>query len=125
MVVLAAACGDDDGPTATIDSVAGTYTLRTVNGASVPAVAETTPVRLEILSGSVTLNADRSFTNLLQIRTTDAGTVSTREVRLAGTYTLSGATLTLTDPAQGQIRAPVADGAITVSDGDVTFVYRR
>ena len=123
--VLAAACGGDDGPTGRATAVTGTYTLRTANGAPLPALLEDTPARLEVLSGSLTLDADHTFTNQQRIRTTENGVATIRDVRLAGTYTVQGAMLTLVDPQAGSTTATRGDDSITLGSGTVTFVYRR
>jgi hypothetical protein len=124
-VALAAACGGDAGPTSVGDSTVGTYVLRTANGASIPAVVEETPARLEILSGRITLNADRTFENEIQIRSTESGVTTAQALLMAGTYSVRGSTLTLVDPDAGQIAVVIGGGTITVSEGAVTLVYRR
>jgi hypothetical protein len=123
-VALVAACGGD-APTSTEASVVGTYTLRTANGAAVPALLEEQPVRLEVLAGTLTLAADRTFTNEQQIRSTENGVATTRAINLAGTYTVRGTTLTLVDPDDGTATATLGDDTITIGNGSVTFVYRR
>src|SRR5687768_5471834 len=71
-VALAAACGGDDetlaGPD---DQVVGTYTLRTVAGRAVPVVlAEEEGVKLEVVSGALTLNPNGTYAGTMTLRVT-------------------------------------------------------
>ena len=126
-MLAAAACGDD-GPTGSGDPVVGTYTLRTVNGANLPAIVEDDEFgQLHVLSGSITLAANRTFTNRLRVRLVSDGLDLTEEATLEGTYTVQGSTITLVDRdvEAEPVTATLGSGTLTFSDGEVTLVYRR
>ena len=119
------ACGGDDevdpaGPGA---DIAGTYTLRTVNGQNVPATVYEgsdlgVQAKVEVLSGSLVLAANQSFTNVTTIRQTiGTGSSSTSDAAASGTYTRNGSTLTLTDPVRAQTFTVTlqADGSLAQS----------
>src|SRR5437868_13457221 len=83
------ACGGDKatGP----ESVSGNYTLRTVNGGNVPAVAfQNTTVKGEIVSSNSALATDNSWTATVTVRTTDltTGDVFPEALPSASTYSL-------------------------------------
>ena len=128
-----AACGGDDstGPSAT---VAGTYTLRTVNGAAPPVVLfELGSQKLEILSSTLTIGETQTYSRLDVLRETNAGLVTTIESSCTGSYTLSGATLVFTevessDFCGGSFSGTWSNGnTITASlgNGAVVVVYRK
>lgn len=121
------ACGgkDSTGP----DSIAGTYTLTTVNNAQLPfTTSQDATYKAEILASSITLRDDKTFTWSLTGRSTDNGIVDQGTDSFSGTYTITGSTLTLKDP-EGSTTATLGDGVITmVIDGPAgrfTLVFVR
>ncbi|MGK2934051.1 MAG: lipocalin family protein [Gemmatimonadaceae bacterium] len=120
MVALTAAslalvgCGKDaTDPTSA--SVAGTYTLRTVNGSPLPYVtSQDETYTAEIVSSVLTLREDFSYAWAFTGRSTDNGQTTTNSESFPGTYRISGHTITLTD-AEGSIPGTLSGNTITIS----------
>jgi hypothetical protein len=88
-----AACSDNDNLVVTPSTPNRVFTLQTVNGAAVPAVvfdSANPPLRLDALSGAITINPNNVFSDVTTFRQTLGGIVSTRTVTCAGTYTAVG-----------------------------------
>lgn len=124
-----AGCGSgDDGPMG-LDEVAGTYHLETINNAPLPFTTdEDETYKAEILSSSITLREDRTFSWAFSGRSTDNGVATINSETFTGTYTLSGSRLTLTEP-EGSTDATLADDTITIvvtgPIGTFTLRFRR
>lgn len=107
-------CGGSDsaGPT----GIAGTYTLQTVNNATLPfTTSEDATYKAEILSWVMTLNQDKTYTELFKGRSTDHGTTTLNTLPGAGTYTVTGSAVRFTDPvANSYLDATVAGSALTI-----------
>ena len=127
LAVTATACGGGDSSTAPT-SIAGTYTLQTVNNAPLPfTTSEDATYKAEILSWVVTLNDNNSFSHVLKGRSTDNGVTTENTVTGAGTYTLSGATIDMFDSSDNShLQATVSGSTMTVVvDGPLgTFTLR-
>jgi hypothetical protein len=97
VVALLAGCGGSDTSTGPLD-VSGNYTLSTIDGSPVP-YAVPNSGNIIVNSAIATLNADHSYTF------TAAGSVngvgSPDVASDAGTYTVSGSTVTLTSTTFG------------------------
>ncbi len=71
----------------------GPFALQTVNGAALPAVvfdSANPPLRLDALSGAITIMAGNVFSDVTTFRQTLSGVVSTRTVTCTGTFTAVG-----------------------------------
>jgi hypothetical protein len=122
-----AGCGDSTGPGG---SLAGTYTLRSINGDPVPVLISSGPPQEEITGGFVRLNANGTFTASHTYRVTFGGSSTTVTEDIDGTYTRSGDELTLTfDDPDGSGTATVFavwDGdRLTIDDEFDIWVYER
>jgi hypothetical protein len=119
LVFTLVACGGDKatGP----QSVAGSYTLRTVNGGNPPStIYQDTQEKLEVTDGTVVLNANNTWQGTLGVRITNLSTSQVSNLPglplSGGTYTLNGGTLTLDDPGdQLSFTGTVSNGTLTVS----------
>jgi hypothetical protein len=114
--LLAAGC-TRDAPLEPDEPVVGTYQLTAVNGEAPPQViVQVAQGTLEVLGGSLVMNADHTFTELLQVRSTPAGgEAETSDAEISGTYSVSGRTVTFASeagPWQG-----------TASDGSMVYPY--
>lgn len=70
------------------DAAVGVYTLTTINGQALPVVIEQAGNdKAEITAGVVTLKADKTFTDITQVRVTVSGNVSSQTENAAGTWT--------------------------------------
>ena len=132
-LAMVVACGGDKatGPNA---SITGNYTLRTVNGNTVPAVVfQNTTEKEELTAGNVNLNADRTWSGALSLRSTNLtnGATATLSLPANGTYTNNNGSITLTDASDNsQLTGTVGGGTLTIV-GDtglgsfVTLVFKQ
>ncbi|HWJ16667.1 MAG TPA: hypothetical protein VNS10_23175 [Gemmatimonadaceae bacterium] len=127
LVFAALACGDDDTTAPTQASVAGTWSLQTVNGSPLPFTIATTPAKLEILSYVVNVSANGTWTSSQQVRTTFGGSVTTNTNTDGGTYTLSGNNVAITSNTAGStVQAGVIAGnTLTLSQSGFIFVFTK
>ena len=88
---LFVACGSDGGPTApTQASLAGTWTLQTVNGIVLPFTVRATNPKAEVLDDRIIILPDGTFTESYNIRVTNGTTVTTQPGNTGGTVLLNG-----------------------------------
>jgi hypothetical protein len=115
LALAATACGGGDSSTAPT-SVAGTYTLQSVNNAPLPFTTnQDATYKAEILSWVVTLNDNNTFSHVFKGRSTDNGQILENTLTSAGTYTLSGATVDMLDPSDNShLQATVTGSTMTV-----------
>jgi len=89
-----AACTDDDANLVfTNSALNGPFVLQTVSGVPLPAVvfdSANPPLRLDALSGTITIKRDHTFSDVTTFQQTLHGAVSTRTVTCIGTYTAVG-----------------------------------
>ena len=126
LLLSALACGGD-GATAPQASVVGAYSLKTVNGASLPiTMEEVGSNKVEILYGTLTLNTDGTFNSSAMYRVTHEDVTSAVPGFGHGTYTLRGKALTFAYP-DSTTESATWDGAneITLSTEGYTVVFRR
>lgn len=130
MLVLAAGCGGDKDPSAP-ENIAGTYTMRTVNGNPPPVTLgeytdETGSYKLEVLSGSITIEQGGSYRENHTFRETIDGVVQPPEdVPEIGTWVRDGNAVTLRTSDGFAIVATYASGALTLAQGPWTVRYTR
>lgn len=121
------ACGDDSATEPTNQSVAGTWTLRTVNGSNLPyTLQQFGNDRVELLNETINVAASGTFTQQGTLRFTAGGIVTTEPYTDAGTYTLNGSTATFSFNSDGSTGvAAIGDDVLSVAYSGQTFVYRR
>jgi hypothetical protein len=126
LAMLLVACGGDKatGP----ETVGGNYTLRTVNGASLPAVFyQDNEEKDEFLGGNITLVSDNSWTGNLSIRATSLPSnvvFLSGSFPFSGSYSLNNGAITLNDAAHGlSLTGSVGGGQLSVAAdlGDVAL----
>ena len=81
------------GPVFTPSALNSPFALQTINAAAIPAVvidSANPPLRLDALSGTITINVDHTFVDVTTFRQTLAGVVSTRTVNCTGVYQAVG-----------------------------------
>ena len=120
-----AACGgggDAIGPS----TIAGTYTLQTVNGNALPAVLlEDAGYKLEVLSGSYTLNGDNSYSATASFRETENAVVTPSTESESGTYVVRGSSVTFTDSDGFQTGGTISGTNLTLAAAGLTIRYSR
>ena len=130
-LLLAISCGDPTEPTTS--SITGTWSLETVNGSSLPYTypGSTATNKFEILSGTVTFASAGTYSASFSSRTTINGSAQTSTDTDTGTWTLSGAVLTVKSNEVGSTsqNASVTGNtfSITTTDNGVSFteVYKK
>ena len=127
LALVIAACGSDSSSAPTNSSVAGTWTLQTVNGSALPYTASPSPAKLEILSNTVTATSAGTWTSTAQIRTTIGTQAPTTATQTdAGTYTLSGNNVAISSTANGVVGAGTISGnTLTLTQAAGVFVYKK
>ena len=127
---LCVACGGEPGGPAPVGAaVAGTYVLRTANGRPVPYTMDTFLGAVEVVSGTITLTADGTYTESGVLRITPrGGTPAQQTLQSRGTYRVDAQSLQVT-PVEGQTPGTftVEGGAITRIEPTLgaTLVYQR
>ena len=124
LAMLLVACGGDKatGP----DPVTGSYTLRTVNGGTLPQTFYQDDIEKDqLFAGTISLAADHSWTGSLSV---DATAVPGGQVLfhapipVSGTYSLNGSAITITDPHGLAFTGTVSGGTMTLSTTDLDGV---
>ena len=130
LALTGTACTDSTGPGA---SLAGTYTLQTVNGIAPPVVVyQSTQVTSEVVAGQIVLDAAGNYQGTTRWRDTYIGAqpVLSDDV-ITGYWTLSGNQLALTDRnyPNDPYLATVSGNTITFTDystgSAATLVYSK
>ena len=124
-LIFAAGCGD--GSTEPVDpraAAAGTYTLASYNSASLPALYfQNSAGRIDVISGSMVLRADGSFTETINLRTTYTSGAAPGNTPIVenGTFAVTGTQITFTLPPSGSAGGFSWTGAI--SGNVVSYTY--
>lgn len=127
-LIAASACGSSStapDTTSANAAVVGTYTLKTVDGAALPAPAkdEKGAVGGTFTSGSITLASNGSFNSILNYTIT-GGTAGNSPS--SGTYSVSGSTLTFVVSGKSNVTAVFSGGnTLTNVNNTQTMVYTK
>ena len=120
LVLGLVACGDDViGP----EDIAGTYTLQSVNGQSLPWGLE---AGVEVTAGSITITQNMTCSRSLTATLTDGGTVVSVTNADEGTYTfVNGAIMFSWDSGGSTDSGSIGGSQLTITvDGDV-LIFRK
>lgn len=119
------ACGGHDAtapdPSA---AVVGSYLLTRINTSTIPGVYyQDASIKIEFLSGSMSLRSDRSYTQNVSVRATDltTGAVTTVPGVENGTFIVTGSQITFTIPADAS--GPALSYSGTVNGKVVSYMY--
>jgi hypothetical protein len=124
-MAAAVGCGSDSS-TGTSGSVQGTYTLRSVNGATLPYTFFTTgTTKVEITDDVIVLSSAGTWTETGTTRTTNGGTVSTQTSTDAGTYTTNGTAISLRSNDGSTVSGTNINGSMTLVDAGLSAVYTK
>jgi hypothetical protein len=123
--VVACSSGESTGPEGV-----GTYALTRMNGVALPVTTQTGPLTQEILSGSLTLNSNGTFSETRSGRITlSGGTPSPISSVQSGTWAAQGSVVAFTAKnEQGQVTSVFsgnrAGEVITFTISGITFTYQ-
>ena len=125
-VAFAVACGSDS-PTGPAVSIAGTWTLQTVNGSALPfIIAQIGQDKVELLSDVFVVSETGSFTETSTVRMTQNGVVTTNSAADAGSYTVNGTAVSLHfNSDNSTATASWSGNTMTTTDGGFALVYKR
>jgi hypothetical protein len=119
--LLLSACGQA-GKTAAGTDPTGVYTLTSVNGDKVPASISHEGVKLQVRSGTFTINADKTCSTKTTFVPPN-GAEATREVK--ATYTQEGSKLTMQWQGAGMTTATVEARTLTMNNEGMVLVYQK
>lgn len=122
--LTATACSDSTGPG---DSIAGTYTLQSINGQPLPFLVDNSGnPNSEVVLAQVNLDASGNYSSLTRYRDTypNQQPILVDET-FTGFWTLSGSQITLTEPGFAPTYGTISNNRITISDFGFTLVYVR
>lgn len=123
-LALLGGCGSDRVVTPPA-GLAGEYALETVNGMTLPFLKEESASgRVEVVSGSLTLRANRTYSGEIVEQWTVGGNIESFPETSAGTFVVSGDVLTFTESGTGAIHHGTTNGKrVTATLNDVTFGF--
>ena len=125
-LVTLAACASDSSTNTGPASVAGTYTLRTINGSPLPyTLFDFGGDKYEITAGAITLGAGGTWTQSGADRMTEGASVVTSTFTATGTYTLAGNVITLVSPGTGIVSGSVDSGRMSLTQDGVIEVFTK
>jgi hypothetical protein len=125
-LVTPAACVVDISPLTGPTSVAGKYTLRTVNGSPLPyTMMELGDDKYEITAGTLTLEEGGTWKQSGADRMTEGTSVVTSTFEVAGTYSRTGPVLTFVSEGTGTFSGSVEGDKVSVSQDGHVAVYTK
>jgi hypothetical protein len=131
VLVLAAACNNDNTTSPGNGSVAGNYLLRTANGVSVPGIAsQDTSGTYEVLHGRIVLRNDFSFVDSLISQLTPVGGATQTYVDVReGTYVQTGNNITFSylnaSTLQTYSVTWIDANTLAYSEPELSLIYQR
>jgi hypothetical protein len=130
-VTFVTACSDSSGP----NSVTGNYALiaiNGINGSGLPVtIYKDESVEFRVTAGNVTLSSNNTFSASGTGQATQAGQTTTVAETCAGTYTVSGNSITFTGAPSTDCHGVITgtwDGANTITitaEATVQIVFRK
>jgi len=119
----AVACGDSS---TGLVNVEGTYTLRSINGVTLPyVVLQTGTDKVEVVDDVISLATNGTYTEVGHTRSTSNGQVSTDTGTDNGTYTTTGTSITLRSSDGTSTVGTVNSGTLTLVDQGLSAVFTR
>jgi hypothetical protein len=115
-LVLLSGAACSSGPVDPSDAIAGTWSLSTINGQTLPFVWQSQDENnsVSFASGTLTLRADKTYTDHTDFSVKVDGASQTQPLESSGTWTLVDNTLTLT-PAEAPPYSMTWDGSDRLS----------
>jgi hypothetical protein len=123
---LATACGSDTATAPVVTSVAGTWTLTSVDGKPLPYVYQESDPKLEVIAKQYVITSSGTFTTSYTLRGTELdGVVNTTTTPDAGTYTLADNSVTFIYRSDGSAVVGQATASTITISGLLTQVFTK
>jgi hypothetical protein len=126
LVVLGTACSST--PADPSEAIAGTWSLSTVSGQTLPVVWQSQDANnsISFAAGTLTLRADRTFTDHTDFSVKVDGVSQNQPLELSGTWVFTESTLTLT-PAEAPQYTMTWNGSdrLTQTFDQLMLLYRK
>lgn len=119
-----AACGRDSvGPSPTPSTIAGTYTINTLDGVTLPVtVIDLGAYQAKLASGTLGLISDGTYSLELTIRIEDSGNMRTVTQNDGGHWNIENRTVTLTSTQSSYaLTGTVSGNTMTLQNGTRVF----
>ena len=129
--LLLLGCSSDNSVSADIDAAVGVYVLQTINGSPLPYNAGNQGgVDVVIVNDQYTIMAGHTYTSEGTLRLTQFGVTVTQSVTESGSWTLDGATLTLTISSSslgqtGNYSGSLTTSSLTLNQMGFVGVYKK
>jgi hypothetical protein len=115
-----------DGITADVSAYAGDYTLRSINGNTLPYAVQNTPTRtLAITSETFTLLATGSFVDITHYQDTQNSVVTYPADTLRGTFTVRGQTADFTTSKGDLFSGTMGAAQFTIEGSATVSLYSK
>ena len=128
-LVFATACNNEIDQSTRPDQLTGTYHLVTYGGTALPVVVRSDSVRLEVLSGQLTVTGDGQWSEALGVKSSFKGNTNVDNIISAGTWSnvREIAYISFYDKVNGYSFSGTASGGTIVLNtvGGDQLVYRR
>ena len=126
LLALSLACGGDGGTNPASDSIDGTYTLRTINGSTLPFTFSNGASSVVILGDIVTVATNGTWSESTSYRQTINGQTTTGTWADGGSWIRAGQAVTLTSNLQGSFHGTFSgSGLDLLDDSGFRFVYSK
>ena len=125
LIASASSCSSDSSTSPTVESLAGTWNLSTVNGTSLPFILQTTNPKVELLDDQIIASAAGTFTETGNARFTEmSGSVTHVPFTDSGTWTLNGTAVTFHFNSDGTSGTGTLNGnSFTIGEVGFSSVY--
>lgn len=128
LALLAACGGDATSPSPTSASVAGAFTLRSIDGAALPFTVQNGANKVDVISSTLTMTDGGSWSETTNYRVSVNGGTPTSQVgSSSGSYARTGSTFNLFTTSNPNYMSGSFDGKNTLSmiAGGFMFVYSK
>lgn len=115
-------CADKAKPAANGSDPTGVYTLIMVNGTNIPTTISHEGAKLEVRSGTFTINADGTCISKM-VFVPPSGTEATREVKAK--YTRDGATMNMQWEGAGTTTGTIEGNTFSMNNEGMVLTYRK
>lgn len=128
-VVLLAACGSDStGPGNASASIAGSYTLRSINGSALPFSIQAGGNTVSIVGMNFVVADGGTWTNSVTVRqVVGGGSAQNQILSEGGTWARAGTAVGFIDGSNGltEYTGTFSGSSLSISDGTLAYVFTK